>query len=124
MDHVLWLARILGPFMLIIGIWMLLRHDDLLRLWNYAKNNVGFMYLGAILNLLVGLTVLSTYSHWSWNLAVLLPIIGWISLIRGCLVLFACDWVMSRSERLIPFLKPLAIIPLFFGICLTYIAFS
>jgi predicted membrane-bound spermidine synthase len=124
MEHVLWLARILGPFMTIIGLWMVLRTDDLLRVWNYAKNNIGFIYLGAILNLLVGFTILSTYHTWSFNLAVLLPILGWLLVLRGVLVFFAVDWVVRFTARFEPFHKAWAIIPLFFGICLSYIAFT
>lgn len=113
----------MGPFMTIFGLWMILRADDFLRLWNYAKNNVGFVYFGATLNLLVGLTILSTYHTWSLSLAVLLPILGWILTLRGVAIFFAHDWVMRTTTRFEPFHKAWAFIPLFFGITLSYIAF-
>lgn len=124
MDHVYWLARILGPLFTIMGIWMIVRNKDVMKVWISVKANSASLYMGGVLNLLIGLTVLSTYSEWSWHLATLITLVGWISVIRGLLVLFAPEWVMARATAMEPFSKVWAIIPLFFGLLISYLAFA
>lgn len=124
MDHVYWLARILGPLFTIMGVWMIVRNKDLMKIWASVKANYACFYLGGVLNLLIGLTVLSTFCEWSWDLPVLITIVGWISVVRGLLVLFAPDWVMARAAALEPFSRAWAIIPLFFGLGISYLAFA
>ncbi len=118
-----WLARILGPFFLILGVWMVVRNHEIMKIWTAAKNNPLFLYMGGMLNLLIGLTILSTYSEWSWSLPVLITIIGYLMLLRGLLVFFAMQWLLSFTESLVPFARAWAVIPLFFGVFISYLAF-
>lgn len=124
MDHILWLARIFGPFFFIIGLWMIFRLEDIQKVWNSIRNTPGLFYIGGLLNLLIGLTVLSTYHSWTWGLPVLLTIIGWLMLLRGLLVLFAPEKVLSWTEGLSPFSKSWAVLPLVIGILLSWLAFT
>lgn len=123
MDHVYWLARILGPFFLIVGIWMVVRNQDIMKVWTSVRNNPGLLYMGGILNLLIGFTVLSTYSEWSMSLPVLITLVGYLMVVRGLLVLFATNWVLSKVASFTSFGRAWAAIPLFFGIGISYLAF-
>lgn len=124
MDHVLWLARIFGPFFFIVGLWMVFRTDDLQKVWNSFKNNPGIYSLTGMLNLIVGLAILATYNSWSCGLPVLLTLAGWLVLIRGVLTLFIPETMLALSDRLLPMHKTLAIIPLLLGILISYLAFA
>ncbi len=121
MEHAVWLSGILGPVFTIMGLWILLRTDELMRMWASIKVTPAFLYFGGILNLLIGCTVLSTYHVWSLSLFVLLPIIGWVAIIRGILVLFAFDTAMKLAVLSEPYWKQLAFIPLLLGLCLSYL---
>ena len=123
MDHILWLSRIFGPFFTIIALWIFFRTEEVIRVWHYAKHNVGVLYIVGMLNLLMGLTILSTYHEWSFHLAVLLPIIAWMMILRGMLIFFATEWFIRFKSQFEPFHKAWAVVPLFFGISLSYIAF-
>lgn len=123
MDHVMWLARIFGPFFFIIGLWMFLRTDDMKKMWNAVKNTPPLMYFGAVLNLLIGLTMLSTYSGWSFGIPVLLTIIGYLMVIRGVMALFASDKCVEMTEKMMNMGKTLSYIPLVIGALITIYAF-
>lgn len=123
MDHAAWLARIFGPFFLIIGLWVIFCRNDIKKIWNTMKKDPGLICLGGIINLLIGCTILSTYRTWSLELAVLLTILGWMQVIRGVVVLFAPQKFISFAVACEPHWEKLVIIPLFFGVCLTYLGF-
>jgi len=119
----MWLARIFGPFFFVMGLWMLLRNDDLQRLWNAVKNTPPFIYLGAVLNLLIGFTMLSTYSSWTFGIPLLLTLIGYLSVIRGLMGLFVTNKLLEFTERMMGMGKSLAYIPLVIGVLLSFWAF-
>jgi len=95
----------------------------LMKIWYSAKTNPGLLYMGGVMNLLLGFTILRTYHVWSWSLAVLLPILGWLMVLRGILVFFATDWFIDFTTSKEPFGKEWAAIPLVFGIGLSWFAF-
>lgn len=123
MNEILWLARIFGPFLLIMGLWALLRTEELDRAWNSMKANPGLFFLGGVLNLLVGLSVLSTYSSWSFGLPLLLTLFGWLWVIRGCCALFAPDKVIAWADAMESNRKPLCFVPIVWGFLLCILAF-
>ena len=123
MDHILWLARIFGPFYFIIGLWVLTRQDDLQKMANSCRSNPGLFYMGAMLNLLIGLGVLSTYNTWSFGLAVLITIIGWVWVIRGLLAFFAPEKYLSLCDKMDAKRSQWGILWMVVGFLLSWLAF-
>lgn len=122
MDSILWLARILGPYYVIMGLWMLLRPDDVQKMWNSVKNTPPMIYFGAALQLLIGLTILSTYHGWTLGLPVLLTIIGYLIVLKGIVALFMPEKLVTYSEKLMAYPQALSIAALVIGALLTYLA--
>lgn len=119
MDCILWLARIFGPFFLIMGLWALLRNDDVQRTWNSIKNTPPLFYLGGVLNLLIGFTMLSTYHAWTFGIPVLLTLVGYFMILRGVCVLFVPNKVIEYTEKLMTYGNKPSFIPLTIGLLLT-----
>lgn len=99
MHHGMWLASVFGPIMFLMGLWMLLRKHEVEKVWSSTKTTPGLLYLGASLNLIIGFAVLTTYREWSMHLLVLVTLFGYVQAIRGLLILFAHDWVMKVSSK-------------------------
>src|SRR5262245_57020454 len=101
-NAAMWLASIFGPFMVILGLWMLLYHDQLMKVYSGIKNSPAVLYLNSVFNILVGFTVLSQYDLWGWNLLVLVTLLGWFMVVRGLMGLFVpqmlMDCLMSKSH--------------------------
>lgn len=122
MQNAMWLASIFGPFMTIVGLWMLLYADNLMKVWNAIKSSAASLYFVGAVNLLIGLTILSQYDMWSWDTHVLVTILGWYSVIRGVMALFVPQLyiqIMSNTN----FMKIMGIIPLVWGLALSWLAF-
>ncbi len=123
MDETIRLAAIFGPFLTLVGIWALWHHNAMVKAWSSVKSTPGVLYLGAMINLIIGFTILTVYHEWSMDFRVVLTIFGWLISLRGFLVLFypevVIDWTMSRMKSV----KWVGIIPLVMGLILSWLAY-
>ncbi len=122
-NAAMWLASILGPFLVIVGLWMLLYSDQYTKVLSAIKNSAGLFYISSIYNLLIGFTVLSQYDLWGWNLLVLVTLLGWVMVIRGVMGLFVPSLLMDLLMGKHGFAKVLGILPLVWGVFLSYVGF-
>jgi hypothetical protein len=122
-NAAMWLASILGPFLVIVGLWMLLYSDQYTKVLSAIKNSAGLFYISSIYNLLVGFTVLSQYDLWGWNLLVLVTLLGWAMVIRGVMGLFVPSMLMDLLMGKHGFAKVMGILPLVWGVFLSYVGF-
>jgi hypothetical protein len=123
MQNAMWLASIFGPFLIIVGLWMLLYSENMLKIVSSIKGSPAALYTSGIINLLVGLTILSNYDTWSWDAYVLVTLLGWVMLIRGVMVLFVPQLLIQLTMTNRTLLKAWGILPLFWGLALSWVAF-
>ncbi|MBS0621273.1 MAG: hypothetical protein JSS61_07460 [Verrucomicrobia bacterium] len=123
MQSAMGLASIFGPYLLLMGLWMLFYHDNVTKVCTSLKNNPATFCLGGMINLIIGLAVLSQYNVWMWNLAVLVTLFGWWQLVRGVMVLFFPQVLMKCSTGGGSYAKGKGLIPLVWGVLLCYMAF-
>lgn len=123
MDTAVWLARIFGPFLLILGLWMLFYHHNVHKIMTSMKNTPAIFYCHGSINLLLGLVILNQYNYWDMSLFVLIPILGWLFLLRGLMILFFPQLLIKCTMHSNSAIRLNAIVPLVFGILLCWIAF-
>lgn len=123
MQNAMWIASIFGPFLMIMGIWMLFYHDNMMKVATSCKNTPGVFYLSGIISMIIGLTVLSQYNMWNWGLPLLVTLFGWVILIRGLLILFVPQAAIKMSMGDPNWLKIKGIIPLIWGFGMCWLAF-
>lgn len=126
MDSALWLASIFGPVFMIMGLWMLVRTEDLEKLWVSIKGTPSVLYLGGMINLIIGFMILSLYRDWTMSLAVLVTILGYVQVLRGILVLFFHEWLVRFTNKIMKshMLRQWALLPLVWGFAMTWFAFA
>lgn len=122
-SNAIWLAGIFGPYLALIGLWMLLYSDVFHKVNASVKATPGLFYLCGMMSLLIGLTILSQYHAWNWNLAILMTLYGWFLLIRGFLVLFIPQAILKSSSKK-GGMKLMGVVPLVVGLLLCWLAFS
>lgn len=81
------LARLLGPYCIIIAIGVLLNRKTYYKVMEDFFKNAAVVYIGGILALLFGLLVVLTHNIWIANWAVLITIFGWSGIIKGALII-------------------------------------
>lgn len=123
MEKAVWLASIFGPFLGIMGLWMLLYHENLIKVWTSIKNTPGLFYLSGVFNLLIGLSIMSQYNMWSWHLSVLISLLGWVLMIRGLISLFIPQLLIKVMMAKATSIRVMGLIPLLWGIALCSLAF-
>jgi hypothetical protein len=123
MQSAMWLASIFGPFLMILGIWMLFYHANMMKVITSIKGTPGVMYVLGMWNLLIGLTILSQFNMWMWGLSLLVTILGWVMLIRGLMYYFMPHYILSKKMTTGNCLKVKGIVLLIWGFGLCWLAF-
>lgn len=123
MEHVMCLAGIFGPFLAIVGLWMLLYADSLVKVWTAIKNSPALVYLISVITLLLGIVIVKTYNVWAWDAYLLVTLLGWVLLVRGLLGLFVpqllIKWTMGKPAAA----KIQGIVPFVWGLALCWLAY-
>ena len=116
MDVSLHIAWILGPYLLIMGIWLLIMPDKALKLMAAFKktgNSEMLIYYGAFMSLIFGLLLLSFYREWVQSWEVIITIFGWLAVVKGVLLLFKPEMLtaikLSKSTLVIASLAWIAV---------------
>lgn len=123
MDAAMMIAQVFGPFMAIMGLWMLLYGDNVVKIMNSIKGSPAAQYYSALVNLFIGVFILNHYNVWMWNIQFFVTLLGWVTFIRGVLGLFipqlVVKWTMSNTS----WMKTMGIIPFVWGLLLIWTGF-
>ena len=95
MTPSIFIARILGPVLLVIGIGLLLEGDTFRAMAGEFVRDQGLIYLAGILTLAAGLAILNVHHLWTRDWRVLITIFGWLFLVGGIMRILA----MSMAQR-------------------------
>ncbi len=123
MQSTMWIPTIFGPFFIIIGLWCLCYHENMMKVVTSIKNTPAALYLWSAINLFLGLLVINTYNVWVANWSLLVTLLGWGLLVRGLLGLFMSQGILTMHWGNQSWLKVWSIITLLWGLGLCYIAF-
>lgn len=123
MDSAVMLAKVFGPCLAIIGIWMLLYTDNLLKILTSMKNSPAAFYNSAVLNLVVGLFIVTSYNGWRMDVFVFVTLLGWVFFIRGLLGFFLPQVIIKLYFDKNSWTKVMGIVPLLWGIILIWAGF-
>jgi hypothetical protein len=123
MQNAIWIATIFGPFLIILGLWGLFYHENMVKVFSSMKVSPGAMYLSEIANLFLGIVILSVYFHWSWSLAIFVTLLGWVMIARGVIGLFfGQTWGNILANE--PWQRVRGLVTLLWGIVLTWFAWG
>lgn len=119
----MWIAGIFGPYLIIMGLWMLFYHDNMMKVLTSLKNSPASLMVSSVISLIVGLAVISEYNVWMWQLALLVTLFGWYQLVRGVMVLFLPQLFIKLATNNQQWLKVKGLVPLIWGFLLCWLAF-
>ena len=123
MANAIQMASIFGPFLMIMGVWQLFYQENMLKALTSCKNNPAVFCTHGLINLLIGLTVLTQYGLWNWNLALLVTLFGWVQLIRGLMVFFLPQLLIKLFMKDKNWLRFKGVIPIVWGFGMCWLAF-
>lgn len=75
-------AKILGLYFLAIGLAFIIQPERFRNIYQQVTKDENFLFLGALLALLIGAVIISVHNIWSMEWPLIITILGWWSLIN------------------------------------------
>ena len=99
MQTSIFLARLLGPLLLIPGAGLLLNPRAFRTLATEVLGSVTLVFLFGMLDVAAGLAIVLVHNVWVANWRVLITLIGWLMLIRGAARVLIPDKLMGYGAK-------------------------
>jgi hypothetical protein len=99
MQTSVFLARLLGPFFLIVGASVLINARPFRAIVDEFIRSPALLFLSGLMILPVGLALVLTHNVWVANWPVLITLLGWLCVIGGAIRLLVPQHVLKISRR-------------------------
>lgn len=83
MEHSVFIAKLMGPFMLVMGLAMLKNPGDLKSMAGEFLNNRALMFISGSMALLGGLVLVNIHNIWVADWRVIITLMGWAMVVAG-----------------------------------------
>jgi hypothetical protein len=98
MENSIFLAKIIGPYCVIIAIGILLNQKMYVKIMEDFIKSPALVYLGGALALIVGLLIVLTHNIWVAGWPVIITIFGWLGIIKGAWLFVFPDTMTKFME--------------------------
>ena len=92
MGTSLYLARLIGPVLLVVGASMLLDPAGYSAISRGMLDDPALIYLAAVLGLLGGVALVLAHNVWVADWRVVITLLGWVS------ILDSASWILARRQ--------------------------
>jgi len=96
----IFLARLLGPLLLLPGISLLLTPRTFRTMATELLGSLTLIYLFGLIDFAAGLAIVLTHNVWVANWRVIVTLIGWLMLVRGVVRILAADKIRPYARKL------------------------
>ena len=102
MTSSIFLAKLIGPLALALGLTVLLRGGDGFRtLVNEFAASPALIFLSGIITLPAGLAIVITHNVWTPDWRVVITIVGWLAVVSGAVRILAPQRAAAKARGLI-----------------------
>jgi hypothetical protein len=100
MQVSIFLARLLGPLLLVPGVSLLLNPKAFRAIATDLVRSLPLIYLLGFLDMAAGLAIVLVHNVWVADWRVLITILGWLLLVRGVVRQVAADRIVGYAAKL------------------------
>ena len=97
MNTSIFLAKLIGPFALALGIGVLVNRANMRSVLDEFIRNRALMFIAGVITMPAGLAIVLTHNVWAADWRVLITLFGWLNAIGGAVRLAAPDTVMRTG---------------------------
>jgi hypothetical protein len=101
METSIFLARLLGPAMLVVGLGLLVNRATYRTLSLEVLDSPALIYVAGLLAFVAGLAIVLTHNVWVAGWPVIITLFGWVSLAAGIFRIVFPASVMQLGRRLV-----------------------
>lgn len=95
------LARILGPFLVVLSVSVLLRAGDLQPILSEFAASAVWPWATGVYVTAAGIAVVAFHRSWRGAAAVLVSLLGWLTMVKGILLLTFPSALDSLASRMV-----------------------
>jgi hypothetical protein len=99
MQNSLFLARLLGPFFLVVGLGVLINRAAVHAVVDEIAHNRALVFFGGVITFPAGLAIVLTHNMWVANWPVLITILGWLAMVTGAVRMLAPQEAIKFGRR-------------------------
>jgi len=126
MSASIFIAELLGPVFVVVGIALMLREQTFRAILQDFIRSSALVYLAGFLGLISGLALVLTHNVWVFDWRVLITLIGWVAIIRAVVTVFAPQWIVALGSKLLDHRRIFlgaGVVDLIMGIVLSYFGY-
>lgn len=101
MDTSIFLARLLGPMLVVLAVGILFRQEAWRAMAKQFIASRPLVFLSGLLTLLGGLALVNTHNVWEAGWPVIISIFGWLAVIGGIARMLFPETVMGVGEKML-----------------------
>ncbi len=126
METSLFLAQLIGPVLIVIGVGLLLKQTEFREMATDFLSSRALIFVSGLLTLVTGLAIVLTHNVWEFNWPVIITILGWLSVFGGVFRILFPDSVQSMGTSMLD--KPAVMtvsgaIQIVLGLWLSYVGY-
>jgi hypothetical protein len=92
-------ARVIGPLMLVIGAIVAVRFDTIALMIPGILQDGPLAFVTGLFTLTVGMILFAAHHHWSGPTAILVSLLGLLTLVRGVILMLDPSFVAGVATR-------------------------
>jgi hypothetical protein len=101
MQTSIFLARLIGPVMTLVGISLLMNETAFRKMAMEFLRSPALIFFSGMILMPAGLAVVLSHNVWVLNWPVIITLLGWIAVISGALRVFAPDRALKIGKKAI-----------------------
>jgi len=98
MDTSVFLAKMIGPYLVLIGIGIFFNQKHYHKVMEQFSREEGDLYLGGVVALFFGLVVVIFHNIWVLDWRVIITLMGWIGLVKGASIIVFPRLILKIAE--------------------------
>jgi hypothetical protein len=100
MQSSIFLARLLGPLLLLPGIGLLINQRAFRTMASEVIGSITLVYLFGLMDFAAGLAILLVHNVWVADWRVIITLLGWLLLIRGAARVLIPETLMGYAKNI------------------------
>lgn len=101
MDTSIFLAKLIGPMMLVMGLFVVFHPERIRRVGREFLDSEALIFMSGVITLPVGLAIVIAHNVWEANWRALITLIGWIAVVAGIARLALPDAIRTLGEAML-----------------------
>ncbi|GAB4236275.1 MAG: hypothetical protein Tsb0021_15990 [Chlamydiales bacterium] len=98
MEISVFLAKVLGAYLVIVGIFYLVNRNYNAMISDYQQHTA-IQLLNGILALIFGLLIVFAHNKWEFNWTVIITVIGYLTVTKGIAILFFPNTFLRIAQK-------------------------